>query len=216
MGDDKQDKAAEQPKYYFPNKMGRIALLAMEEVMGRNGINAVLNLANLRHLLANYPPSNFDRCFSFTEMSRIMGALDEMYGARSARGLALRTGRTCFRYGIRDFGPMLGMADLAFRVMPLDMKLRVGFEVFAEVFNKFSDHVVRVEEDEGFFIWTNERCGICWERTAPAPCCHLTVGIIQEALYWVSGGQSFVVEEIACSAVGSNACTIRIDKQLVD
>ncbi len=36
--------------YAYPNKMGRILLLAMEEVMGSTGVNAILNLANLRHL----------------------------------------------------------------------------------------------------------------------------------------------------------------------
>ncbi len=39
------------PIYYYPNKMGRIILLAMEEVLGSNGIRAVLNLANLSHLI---------------------------------------------------------------------------------------------------------------------------------------------------------------------
>ena len=42
---------------------------------------------------------------------------------------------------------MLGIADLAFRLLPLGMKLKVGFEVFAETFNKFSDQIVRLSED---------------------------------------------------------------------
>jgi len=216
MEDVRDDSLAEQAEYYFPNKMGRIVLLAMEEVMGRNGVNAVLNLANLRYLLGNYPPNNFDMDFSFRELSRLLGALDEMYGTRGGRGLSLRIGRSCFRFGIKDFGPMLGIADLAFRVMPLTMKLKVGFEVFAEVFNKFSDHRVRLEEDEGSFLWIIERCGVCWGRTASTPCCHLAVGILEEALYWVSGGQNFNVKEVACVAVGDRTCTIRIDKQPTD
>ncbi|HIE39373.1 MAG TPA: 4-vinyl reductase [Anaerolineales bacterium] len=216
MRNAKEDSAAKQIEYYFPNKMGRILLLAMEEVMGRNGVNAVLNLANLRHLLGKYPPNNFDREFSFGELSRLLGALDEMYGVRGGRGLALRVGRSCFRFGIKDFGPMLGIADLAFRVMPLTMKLKIGFEVFAEVFNKFSDHHVRLGENEDSFLWTIEQCGVCWGRTAAAPCCHLAVGILQEALYWVSGGRNFDAEEVSCIAAGDRTCTIQIDKQPVD
>ncbi len=202
-----------QVEYYFPNKMGRILLLAMEEVMGRNGVNAILNLANLRHLLGNYPPNNFDMSFSFAESSRLMGALDEMYGTRSARGLSLRIGRACFRFGIKDFGPMLGIADLAFRVMPLPMKLKVGFDVFGEVFNQFSDQQVQLGDDAEAFFWVVERCGICWGRTSATPVCHLQVGIIQEALFWVSGGQNFDVEEVSCVASGDKSCTIRINKQ---
>ena len=206
----------EEVVYAFPNKMGRIVLLAMEEVMGRNGVNAILNLANLRHLHGNYPPNNFDMGFSFNELSRISGALDEMYGPRGGRGLALRAGRACFRFGIKDFGPMLGIADLAFRVMPLTMKLRLGFEVFAEVFNRFSDHRVRLAESEAEFLWVIERCGVCWQRTSSSPCCHVAVGILQEALYLVSGGRNFEVMETACIATGDETCTIEIRKEPLD
>jgi hypothetical protein len=51
--------------YYYPNKMGRIILLALEEVMGRNGVNAVLNLAKLRQRVNNYPPNNLEKGFSW-------------------------------------------------------------------------------------------------------------------------------------------------------
>lgn len=198
---------------YFPNKMGRILLLAMEEAMGRNGVTALLNLVNLRHFLERYPPNDFEMGFSFAESSRLLAGLDEMYGLRGARGLALRIGQTCFRLGIKDMGPMLGVADLAFRVMPMTAKLRIGFDVFAQVFNKFSDHRVHVEEDHDHFLWVIDQCGVCWGRRAPAPACHLAVGILQEALYWVSGGASFQVQEIACQATGDSSCTIQIDKE---
>lgn len=202
--------------YYYPNKMGRIILLAMEEVMGRNGVNAVLNLAKLKHLVNNYPPNNFDRQFTFEEVGGIQLALDEMYGPRGGRGLALRAGRMCFKFGIKEFGPVLGIADLAFRLLPLGMKLKVGFEVFAETFNKFTDQMVRLGEDETRFLWIIERCPVCWERRSNQPCCHLAVGILQEALYWVSGGKNFEVEEITCIAQGDPTCTIAIDKQPLD
>jgi len=211
-----EDERTGRLEYYFPNKMGRLVLLALEEVMGRNGINAVLNLANLRGFLGSYPPNNFEMEFSFGVLSRLLEALDEMYGARGGRGLRLRAGRVCFRLGVKDFGPMLDVADLAFRVMPLTMKLRVGFEVLAEVFNRFSDHQVRLGEDEDSFLWIVERCGGCWRRAASAPCCHFTVGLLQEALYWVSGGQAFDVEEVSCIALGDRTCTMRIDKQPTD
>ena len=79
--------------FFYPNKMGRIVLLAMEEVMGRNGVNAILNLARLKNLVNCYPPNNFDRQFTFEEVGAIQQALDDMYGPRGSRGLALRAGR---------------------------------------------------------------------------------------------------------------------------
>ncbi|HLF02284.1 MAG TPA: 4-vinyl reductase [Anaerolineales bacterium] len=203
-------------RYYYPNKMGRIVLLAMEEIMGRNGVNAVLNLSKLRRLINNYPSNNFDRQFAFEDVGAVMQALEDMYGPRGGRGLALRAGRACFKYGLKEFGPVLGIADLAFRLLPLNMKLKVGAEVFADTFNKYTDQRVRLTDDEDQIYWHNERCPICWGRKSDIPCCHLAVGILQESLYWVSGGKNFAVQETSCIARGDEACTIVIDKKPLD
>jgi predicted hydrocarbon binding protein len=42
--------------------------------------------------------------------------------------------------------------------------------------------------------------------------CHLAVGLLQESLYWLSGGKMFNVEETACIGRGDAACTISIDR----
>lgn len=202
--------------FYYPNKMGRIVLQALEEVMGRNGVNAVLNLGQLTHMVNNYPPNNLLKEFSFEEFGAITEALDNMYGPRGGRGLATRAGRAAFEYGIREFGAVLGMTDLAFRLLPLNVKLKVGFNTFAETFNKFTDQVVRLEEDEDSFSWIIERCPVCWGRTTEKPCCHVAVGILQEGLNWVSGGKTFMVEEIACIACGDPHCNIVIQKESLD
>ena len=40
---------------YYPNKFGRIMIQSLEEVMGKNGLNAILNLAGLNHYIDSYP-----------------------------------------------------------------------------------------------------------------------------------------------------------------
>jgi predicted hydrocarbon binding protein len=207
---------AQQPKYFYPNKMGRIILLAMEEIIGRNGVNAVLNLAELQGLINNYPPNNLDLRFSFENLSRIMVTLEALYGIRGGRGLALRTGRASFKYGLREFGPILGITDLSFRLLPLQMKLKVGADAFAQAFNNFTDQNVSLEEDEQSLYWHIERCPLCWGRAADSPVCQLAAGTLQEALHWVSGGKYFEVEETGCIAMGDQACTFSILKQPID
>ncbi|RLC99212.1 MAG: 4-vinyl reductase [Chloroflexi bacterium] len=214
--DEPSAKSQEAQQFFFPNKMGRIILLSLEQVMGSNGVNAILNLARLQQYIGNYPPNNFAKEFSFDQVGQLLQALDEMYGPRGGRGLALRAGRACFKLGIQDFGPMLGIADLTFRILPLRMKLKVGLEVLAQMFNKFTDHAVRLGEDEQYYQWIIERCGTCWGRKCDAPCCHLAVGLLEEALYWVGGGENFYVEEITCIAAGDENCTILIGKQPLD
>jgi predicted hydrocarbon binding protein len=216
MPEGKDEPPAAEVQYYWPNKMGRIALLALEDVMGRNGVNAVLNLAKLKHLVNNYPPNNLDLQFSFDEFSAIEQALEDMYGPRGGKGLALRQGRAAFKYALREFGAVLGLADLAFRLLPLGMKMKVGLNAIAETFNKFTDHKVHIEEETDRFIWVIERCAVCWNRKSDVPCCYAAVGILQEGHHWVSGGKNFHIEEITCIAMGDPTCNIVIDKKPLD
>jgi len=198
--------------HFFANKMGRIVFLALEEVAGRESLRAILSSARMQDRLDDYPPNDFAAEFSFDALGRIQQAIEELYGPRTGRLLARRAGRACFRIGVEDLRPVLGIADLLFRILPLRMRVRIGFEVLAQTFDRFSDSVVRLEEDEQHFRWVTKRCGVCWGRHTDAPCCDLTVGVLEEALYWLSGGASFFIEESSCIAAGDPMCTILIGK----
>jgi predicted hydrocarbon binding protein len=198
--------------YYYPNQMGRIIFQAMEEVIGRNGVNTILSLASFNRYVENYPPGNDELDVPFEVVSGTMAALEEMYGPRGGRGLALRVGRASFQYGLREFGPLFGLTDITFRLLPLQTKLKVGADSFADIFNKHSDQRVHVDHDEKRLYWHIDRCPVCWGRHTDGPVCYLAVGILQEALYWVSGGKFFHVEQTHCIASGDPSCTIVIDK----
>lgn len=200
------------PEFYYPNRMGRIILLAMEEILGHVGVNAVLNLAGLSEYIDHYPPHNQDLRVPFAHVSAMQAGLERAYGPRAGRGLALRVGRACFKYGLREFGPELGLTDLAFRLLPLHVRLEQGSQAFASLFNNFTDQRVRLERDQQNIYWHIERCPLCWGRQTDAPACSLAVGLLQEALYWVSAGKYFQVEEKSCLACGDSACTIVINQ----
>lgn len=198
--------------YNYPNRMGRIILLSMEEIIGRNGVNAILKLGNLSSLIDNYPPDDNEPGFSFATVTCLTEMLERVYGPHGGRGLALRTGRACFNYGVRQYSTQMGLTETTFRLLPLSAKLPAGAAAFAELFNTFTDQRVRIEQSEDKLLWHIERCPLCWERKSPDPTCHLAVGLLQEALYWISGGKVFNVEEKACIAAGDPACTIEIDQ----
>ncbi len=205
--------AREKSGLYYPNKIGRIYLMAMEEVMGSNGIKAVLNLAKTPELIGNYPPNNLSREFDFSDFGAIGSAIEEMYGPRGGRGLALRAGRASFAQGLSEFGSVIGASELAFKVIPLGTKVKVGLKAMAETFTKFSDQASEVEEADEYFIYTIRKCPVCWGRTSEKPICYGAVGILQEGLRWVSGGKDFKVEEIQCHAVGDENCVFYVYKE---
>ncbi len=201
--------------YYYPNKIARIILEALEDVMGKNGLNAILNLAHLSHLINNFPPNNLEKSFDFAYVSALNLALEEMYGPRGGRGLALRAGRAAFAEGLRNFGALAGVGDLAFKVLPLQAKLRIGLPAMAKIFSQVSDQVTTVEEREHDIIYTIHRCPVCWGRqgTTDKPVCYMAVGLLQEGLKWVSGGSEFRVNESKCIAKGDEVCEFVIQKE---
>lgn len=204
------------PRYYYSNRMARAYLMGLEEVLGKNGVNAALNLAGWPQYVNRYPSSNLELGFPFEAFAGIQQALDEMYGPRGGKALATRAGKATFKYGLAEFDPVLGIADLALRLVPLGMKIRIGANVFAEVFNRYSDQIVRLEEETEHLIWVNERCPVCWGRHAHEPCCHAATGILTEGMHWLSGGKNFHVEEFTCIAAGDDACRFRIAKRPLD
>lgn len=198
--------------YYYPNVMGRILLASMEEVMGRNGLNALLNLTSLSKFIEEPPADNLEKQFDFANIANLTLGLDDIYGPRGGRGLALRGGRAIFSRGLTHFGTLAGVGDLAFKMLPLQAKLKIGIPAVARIFSQFSDQLSRVEEFEDHFLYYIDRCSMCWGRNADRPICFIAVGILQEALRWVSGGLEFRIEEIECVAMGAPSCVFRIDK----
>jgi predicted hydrocarbon binding protein len=198
--------------YHYPNRMGRIILLSMEEVMGANGVNALLRLASQQTLIENYPSDDTKLNFPFSTVGSLGGTLEQAYGPHGGRGLALRIGRACFNHGVRQYSAQLGLTEMAFRLLPLPLKLSAGAKALAELFNNFTDQRVRIEEQDRKLLWHIERCPLCWERHTREPSCHLAVGLLQEGLFWLSGGKVFNVEEKTCIAAGDATCTIEIDQ----
>ncbi len=199
--------------YYYPNLMGRIYLEAMEEIMGKNGLNAILNLAGLSHLIDNYPPMDLNKEFDFADFSGLNGALEDMYGPRGGRGLQLRSGRAVFTRGLQGLGALSGVGDLAFKVLPMAAKLKAGIPAMAKVFSQVSDQKSTVEDRGDFYAYIMNPCPVCWGRTADRPICFAAKGLLEEGLHWLSGGRKFRVEEIECVAMGQPTCTCAIYKE---
>jgi predicted hydrocarbon binding protein len=199
--------------YYYANKFGLIMIKALEDVMGKNGLNAILNLARLPHLIDNYPPGNLAKEFDFADVSAINQALEEMYGPRGGRGLALRAGRATFADSLRNFGALAGAGDLAFKVLPLYAKMRIGLPAMAKIFSQVSDQQTTVRDQGDDFIYTIHRCPVCWGREhVDKPVCFIAVGLLQEGLKWLSGGNEFRVNESKCIATSDDVCEFVIQK----
>jgi predicted hydrocarbon binding protein len=149
-------------------------------------------------------------------MSAISKSTDTMYGPRGARGMELRAGRYAFNLGLKEFGPLLGMADLALKLMPMTMKMKIVLNATAQTFDRFSDQPSKVEERKGQFLYIIDKCPICWGRKTERPSGHLAQGILEEALTWVTGGHTFHIDQTDCQGMGHKQCIFAVSKDPVD
>jgi predicted hydrocarbon binding protein len=203
---------AESSGLYYPNRIARYFFEAMEDVMGQSGLNMVLSLAKQDIYIDHYPPDNLATQFDFASMAAIQVALEEIYGVRGGRGMALRIGRACFSQGMRSFGAMGGMTDPAFRALPRDERTKLGLQALADIFTKFSDQRSAFEEADKNYRFIVENSPMAWGRMADKPVCHALAGILQECLRWSSNGYEYIVHETACRACGAEACVFTINK----
>jgi len=203
--------------FFYPNRMGRIILVSLRNHLGQQRLTEVLRAAGQEQLInTRVLPNSMDKEFPFETISALQAASEQVFGARAGRYINYRVGRGTFERGLKDFDPLLGISDLPMRLMPLGTKLRVGLEVFAQAFNQFTDQVVKLSETEKDHLWIIERCPLCWKRQTDEVCCQLANGLLDEAIFWGTGGHRFKVEEISCVATGKPTCTFRIQKQPLD
>lgn len=200
--------------YTLPNRLARITLLAIEDLVGTNSMLGLLTMAHLSHLIDSYPEANLERGFDFADYTALNVGLEEMYGERGGRGFALRAGRVTFAEALGNFGALAGTGDAAFKILPLASKLKIAIPALVKIFNTVSDQRTSLEEDRYTYTYVVHRNPVCWSRKGEEkPVCYMQVGLLQEALHRVSGGGEFRVDEAECLACGDAACRFIMQKE---
>jgi predicted hydrocarbon binding protein len=201
---------------YYPNKIARIYLEVLEDIMGKNGLNSVLHKAGLEQLIESYPPDNLRREFDFADFSTLNQALDDTYGPRGGRVFALRGGKAAVKAGLEAFGAAVGIGGLAMKVLPNAAKLKIGLPAMAQIFTRFSDQTSHVQEKDDRFVYIIDKCPVCWGRHSDRPICHGAVGLLQGGVHWASGGKDYKVVQTRCHAMGHQDCRFDIYKEALN
>jgi hypothetical protein len=197
---------------YYPNNLARITLLAMEEVMGTNGINALLRLANKPEYIGKLPPDDFESEFNFADFSMLFGALDEMYGSNGSRMLSIRAGMATFDETLKNLGEAVDVSDSEFVSLPVAEKIRVGISIVGITFSRSTKNLPTIRELDDRFIYSVNQCPICWGRTTVDPSCHFFTGLLKGAANWVTQGIDCDVSQLSAHSCGAESCDFSIAK----
>lgn len=142
--------------------------------------------------------------------ARLQSDLEEIYGLRAGAGLALRIGRALFHHGLRAHGHSIGLDGSSFRLLPFAAKMRTASAAFAGLFERQAGIVLNIEQTADQLTCHLGDCPLCGDAGRQSGC-HLAVGLLQEALYWLSGGRQYPIEETACRRAGAPGCVLTVD-----
>ncbi len=208
--------AIEGQNYFYPNRWARLILTSAEEIVGPQGVAALLNMAGLQKYIDNYPSDNMEKEFSFTEVGKLQQAFWDMYGPRGARVFATRAGRQTFKDGLTSFGSVARAAQVAMKIGSVDKRIKAGLAFFAKFFNTVSDQVVRIDEDDDHWYWIIERDPLSCGRTSDKPVGHMAIGVLQGALSWATEGKQYRITQTQCVSMGDPESVFQIDKEPLD
>ena len=199
----------------MPNAALRTLLEAIEEVMGENGTNTVLNAGGLDRLVGNYPPNDTEMEASFADYGAAEQAVEDLYGSRGARAILTRIGRTTFQYTLKEQPAILGVGGLALKALPMRVRMKLVLGNVTSAANTRVNQPSHLREEADAYYFVVEECPCRWRPPHDKPACFSTVGVVQEALLWATG-KNFRVEEVACISKGASACVYRIPKEPIE
>jgi len=191
------------------NTLVRQALVAAGEVMGENGLNAVLRSSGLERFAGNLPPDNLEPGIKAVEYARLNETIEAFYG-RGGRGMLRRIGRASFQYGVREQGALLGLAGAALKLMPQKGRIKFILNALVNALKKTNAQVdAWVEDEDGRLAYVESTCAICKGRQSDGPICHLYIGSIGEAVRWATD-QEYEIIETHCIARGDPYCRFEV------
>ncbi|MBU7013193.1 MAG: hypothetical protein HXS52_08465 [Theionarchaea archaeon] len=198
------------------NFLMKTYLKTIQNIVGINGLNSVLNYSHLQKYVGSFPPDNGKLEVPVTDAQTLFAALYELFGETGTRALSLRVGREFAREGIEGRSAMAKALSLAARLIPEEKKMKMLLDRVAEQTDKmFTSHSdlpeVEIQEHDDHFLLIHRDRFESDGRKSDKPVCNIYVGMLEYFMYWISGA-SHEVREIECRAMGNPADVFRISK----
>ncbi len=196
------------------NTLVRQALVAAEEVMGANGLHAVLRNSDLERFINNLPPDDLNPGIKAVEYAKFNEAIEAFYG-RGGRGMLRRIGKASFQYGVREQGALLGIAGVALKLLPEKQRIKFILNALVNALKKTNAQVQAwVDDANGKLAYVESTCAICMGRHSEQPTCHLYVGSVGEAVRWATE-KEYEIIETHCIAKGDPYCRFEVGEARV-
>jgi predicted hydrocarbon binding protein len=191
-----------------------ISLLSLEEILGKNGLNALLNYGNIKRFLDEFPPNNDKTEIPMAEFMSLFRSMLDIFGERGTRTLLYNAGRKSFRVTLEKNPALIGFINLGLKVLSPRKRAEKALKVVTKAGDKLFGIQQKFTVLENGFRTEITDCFWCKGLKTADPVCHAEVGFEAELVNWAAGGDiEYDVREVTCIARGDASCTFMVTEK---
>jgi predicted hydrocarbon binding protein len=201
-------------KKNYPNQLFHLALITAEEILGKSGLNAILNYAKLQKFIGNYPSDNMEMEHTSEDFARLTAGFIDVMGEKGARSLLFRGGVRAFEISHEQFPALFDLDG----VEPENKDTEKMFDEFKRIYQIIVDASISMYGDIYKFYDCEEGvalemspCIWCKDIKTEEPICFVQLGYQHGVTRWVLGKPA-KVEEVECIAAGDDKCKFIIHR----
>jgi predicted hydrocarbon binding protein len=176
----------------------RLTLDASEQVLGTNGLKALLNFSKMSHLLENKPDYSFEKKFTDDEFWAITSSYIDVLGQDGARAVFRMIGKAIGQNAID-----VGAFESIDKSLPPEEKLFAALSLYTTIRGG------KVTREGDVIVYDHPQCALCAHAKLDQPICTPYVGFIDMAITW-AGVKNRRSVETACKAKGDDTCRFEV------
>lgn len=198
----------------IPNQLLHVAFITAEDIIGKNGLNSVLNYAGLQKFIGNYPPNDFEMTHGNMDFIQLATGIIGVFGEKGARPILFRGGIRAFEILYEQFPALFAMEGIEAH----DTTPERLFDEYKRIYKSAVDASVHVHGDiykfydcpEGATLEISP-CHWCLNLKTEKPICFVQTGI-QQGFARLIFGQTIKIEETMCIGAGDPMCKFMIHR----
>jgi predicted hydrocarbon binding protein len=192
------------------NSQLRLTLLGMQQVLGEQSTQQLIEDQGFGTELAKLPPDDFELKFPAQRYAKLLAAVESSYANQGARILT-RIGRSTFHQVLREQPNWMSSAHSAMGLLKAPQRIVLILEGIIDAERKFyAQGESWIEQKNGQISFIEQNCLVCCGRQVSSPTCHLRTGYLNEATRWATDVE-YQFQETACIATGDPYCRFSVD-----
>ncbi|MBN1574814.1 MAG: hypothetical protein JW984_16580 [Deltaproteobacteria bacterium] len=176
------------------NAVVRVVLDGAEDVLGRNGLNALLNFGKMSHLVDNKPEFNMEKNFTDEDYAAITSSFHTILGSKGTKAILRQVGSATAKRAVAS-----GVYD-SLKEFKGEERLLKALEIYVMASGRGKAFM-----DGDTIVYDNNLCTVCLNIKDKVPICTIVNGIIDGLAAW-AGIEGKITVETKCKAMGDDTC----------